>query len=158
MSRKHAIRKICFTASSGGHMEEISQLYEIREQYDSFLFTEKEKFLESNFCDKIIYVPQMNRHEKTFFIKMIRLFFISARVLHREKPDCIISTGALVTYPICLLGKLTGRKIIYIESFARVESCSLTGKLMKPIADLYIVQWEELKEQVPNAIYGGGIF
>jgi UDP-N-acetylglucosamine:LPS N-acetylglucosamine transferase len=75
-----------------------------------------------------------------------------------EKPDCIISTGALATFPICIFGKLFGKKVIYIESFARVDECSLTGKLMKGVADLYIVQWEELLQFVPNAVYGGGIF
>ena len=50
------------------------------------------------------------------------------------------------------------KKVIFIESFARVDGSSLTGKLMKKVADLYIVQWEELLQFVPNAIYGGGIF
>ena len=50
------------------------------------------------------------------------------------------------------------KKIIFIESFARVDGSSLTGKLMKKVADLYIVQWKELLESVPNAVYGGSIF
>ena len=57
-----------------------------------------------------------------------------------------------------LLGKLAKKKIIYIESFARVDSPSLTGKLMYKVADIFIIQWEELKQFFPNAIYGGGIF
>jgi UDP-N-acetylglucosamine:LPS N-acetylglucosamine transferase len=76
----------------------------------------------------------------------------------KEKPDTIISTGALVTFPICLLGKLMRKRIIYIESFARVDTASLTGKLMYRIADLFIVQWEELLKIYPKAMYGGGIF
>lgn len=63
-----------------------------------------------------------------------------------------------MTFPICLLGKISHRKIIYIESFARVDESSLTGKLMRSVADLYIVQWEELLKKVPGAIYGGSIF
>ena len=50
------------------------------------------------------------------------------------------------------------KKVIYIESFARVDGSSMTGKLMKAVADLYIVQWRELLDAVPNAVYGGGIF
>jgi UDP-N-acetylglucosamine:LPS N-acetylglucosamine transferase len=76
----------------------------------------------------------------------------------KEKPDCIISTGALITYPICLLGKMMGKKIIYIESFARVDRPSLTGKFMYKVADLFIVQWEELLKHYPKAVHTGGIF
>lgn len=152
------INKICFAASSGGHLEEVSMLREIKDAYECFLLTEENKFSELEFCQKVYYVRQINRSEKGFFVHFVKLFFKSARILHIEKPDCVISTGALVTFPLCVLCKLTGRKVVYIESFARVDGLSLTGKLMKKIADLYIVQWEELLQFVPNAIYGGGIF
>jgi hypothetical protein len=46
------VNKICFAASSGGHLEEISRLREIRDAYDSFLFTERGTFNELVFCDK----------------------------------------------------------------------------------------------------------
>ena len=76
----------------------------------------------------------------------------------QEKPDGVISTGELATFPICVLAKLFRKKVIYIESFARVDEPSLTGRLMYKVADLFIVQWEEMKEFYPNAVYGGGIF
>ena len=50
------------------------------------------------------------------------------------------------------------KKIIYIESFARVDEASLTGKLMYPIADKFIVQWEEMLKLYPKAVYGGAIY
>jgi beta-1,4-N-acetylglucosaminyltransferase len=150
-------KKICFAASSGGHLEEISRLKEIEDVYDSFLLTEKNGFSELSFCKKVVYVSQINRREITFIPKLVLLFFKSFYILLKEKPDCIISVGALATYPICLLGKLMGKRIIYIESFARVDSPSLTGKLMYKLADLFIVQWDELLQFYPRAVYGGGI-
>lgn len=152
------IKKICFAASSGGHLEEISRLKEIEKGYSSFLFTEKGDFNELDFTEKVIYVSQINRKEKLFLFKFIALFFKSFQIIIKEKPDCIISLGALATYPICLIGKIMGKKIIYIESFSRVDAPSLSGKLMYRIADLFIVQWEELLEYFPKAVYGGGIF
>ena len=152
------IQKICFAASSGGHLEEISRLKEIRDAYDCFLFTERGSFCELDFCDKVYYVRQINRKEKGFLSHFIRLCIDSEKILKEEQPDCIISTGALATFPICLIGRLMRKKVIFIESFARVDGSSLTGKLMKRVADLYIVQWEELLQFVPNAVYGGGIF
>lgn len=152
------MQKMCFTASLGGHLEEISRLVDLRNQYDIFLVTEKGGFVELNFCKSVYYLNQINRKEILFIPKFIKSFFQSFYILRKEKPDIILSTGALSTFPICLLGKLMRKKVIYIESFARVDTASLTGKLMYKIADLFIVQWEELLEIFPKAMYGGGIF
>jgi beta-1,4-N-acetylglucosaminyltransferase len=150
--------KICFVASSGGHLEEIARLAELKNKYESFMITEKGQFQELNMCERIYYVSQLNRKEPLFVVKFIVLFILSLYILVKEKPDYIISTGALATYPICIIGKILRKKIIYIESFARVDSPSLTGKLMYKLADLFIVQWEEMLQIYPKAKYGGGIF
>lgn len=152
------LKKICFTASSGGHLEEISRLSSIRDKYESFLITEKTGFSELDFCKKVYYVKMINRKEILFLPKFIGVFIKALRILIKEKPDIIISTGALATYPVCVIGKLMKKKIVYIESFARVDSPSLTGKLMYKMADVFIVQWEEMLKFFPEAIYGGGIF
>ena len=151
-------KRICFAASSGGHLEEIARLKDIILENESFLITEKSEFQELQLCQKVYHVAQINRKEILFLLKFSILFFISFVILLREKPDYIISTGALATYPICLLGKLMKKRIIYVESFARVDGPSLTGKLMYKIADLFIVQWKEMLDFIPNAVYGGGIF
>lgn len=156
-NKKH---KICFAASSGGHLEEISRLREIEKKYDNFLVTEKGGFSELNFGEKTIYVQQINRKEILFIFKFIWLMFVSLGILLREKPDIIISTGALATVPICIIGKILRKKIIYIESFARVDTPSLTGKIMYKfkLYDIFLVQWEEMKQFYPNAQVGGRIF
>ena len=76
----------------------------------------------------------------------------------REKPKVVVTTGALISFPFCVYGKLMGAKVIYIETFARVNDRSLTGRLVYPIADLFLVQWESLLELYPKAKYVGGIF
>lgn len=151
-------KKMCMAASLGGHLEEIARLASLKQEYEIFVVTEKGGFQEVNLCNNVYHVEHLNRKEVLFFVKIISVFFRSFRILLKEKPDVIISTGALATYPICLLGKLMRIKIIYIESFARVDTPSLTGKMMYPIADLFIVQWEEMLKIFPKAIYGGGIF
>lgn len=149
--------KLCFAASSGGHLKELSQLEKLKEGRESFLFTE-EGLDGDRFCDKIYYVNKIDRKERLFLPHFLALFWRSWRVLCREKPDCVITTGALAAYPIALLSKLRRCKLVYIESFARMNSASLTGRLLYPIADLFIVQWEEGLRFFPKAVYGGGIF
>lgn len=151
-------KKICFVASSGGHLEEIYQLKSLAEKYNSFLVTEKTDFIGNIFCDKKYWVEQINRKQKGFGLVFIKLFSKAIYIIIKERPNVIISTGALCSFPFCLIGKLFGAKVIYIESFARITKASLTGKLVYRISDLFIVQWEEMKKIYPKATVGGGIF
>ena len=149
---------VLFTASSGGHLEEISNLDLLGENYEAILLTEKTDFCVSCWYDKVYFVPQVNRKELKCIPKLISNSFTAWRVLRRHKPVAVISTGALATVPVCLLAKLRKIKVIYIESFARMDSPSKTGKLMYKIADKTIVQWEAVQQFYPDAIYGGSIF
>ncbi|OIM61992.1 PssD/Cps14F family polysaccharide biosynthesis glycosyltransferase, partial [Oenococcus oeni] len=89
---------------------------------------------------------------------LIRNTFLAFKVLKREKPDIIISSGAAVAVPFFYLGKLFGAKTIYIEVFDRIDRPTLTGKLVYPVTDKFIVQWPEMKKIYPKAINLGGIF
>lgn len=150
--------KIAFVASSGGHLEEIERLKRVEKAYDSFLITEKGPFSESDFCEKKYYVPQMNRKQINFLPKFILLFIRAFSILKTEKPDFIITTGALIAYPFCVLAKMMEIKVIYVESFARVKRPSLTGRLLYNFADLFIVQWDNMLRLYPKSVLGGGIF
>ena len=59
---------------------------------------------------------------------------------------------------MCYIGKIFGSKVIYIETFANMYTKTVTGKLIYPISDLFVVQWESMKELYPKAIYGGWIY
>ena len=71
--------------------------------------------------------------------------------------DVVIATGAHTTVPICYIAKLFGKKVIFIETFANITTKTLSGKLVYPIADLFLVQWEEMLKLYPNAKYRGGL-
>jgi beta-1,4-N-acetylglucosaminyltransferase len=151
--------KICFVASSGGHLEEIACLKPIAQAHESFLVTEKSDYADpEEFYQKSYFIRQINRRELFFVFHFIRLIVTAARILRKEKASVLVSTGALVTVPFCIVGKLRGMKIVYIESFARVNRPSLTGRILYLVADLFIVQWEELLSYFPKAHYTGGIF
>src|SRR5699024_378842 len=158
MKGENLIMKLCFVASIGGHLEELAQLKEIIKDYDSFLLTEKNDFQEKKLCSRTYYVSHINRKERLFLIHFIKLWIQSLYVFIKEKPDCIITTGALICYPISVISKIFHKKVIYIESFARMHTASLTGKLMYRVADLFIVQSDELLQYYPKAIYCRCIF
>jgi len=150
--------KICFAASSGGHYEQLLMLKPLMDKYDSFIITEK-TFYEVQLDDKkTYYMKQVNRKEKTFIIKMIVNTIYSLKIYIFERPDIVICTGVLAMIPICLLAKIGKKKLIYIESFAKVTSATLTGKLLYKFADQFYVQWKPMLEIYPKAIYLGGIY
>ena len=60
--------------------------------------------------------------------------------------------------PLCLLIKMTGGRLIYIESFAKVNSGTETGKFLYRFADQFYVQWETMKDIYPGAVFRGGIY
>ena len=70
----------------------------------------------------------------------------------------MITTGVLAMIPCALLMKALGKKLIYIESLAKVSSQTLSGRLLYKYADQFYVQWKEMLEFYPNAIYKGGIY
>ena len=70
----------------------------------------------------------------------------------------VVCTGVLATIPLCLLCKMFGKKLVFIESYAKVKTPTLTGKLLYHFADRFYVQWQELLEFYPKAIHVGGIY
>lgn len=151
-------RRVCFISSSGGHWEELLCLKSIADENESFFVTEQSGQNADSNLHKLYTLPQINRQEKHFFTHFVNLFVDAWRILQKERPEVVITTGALVAFPFCLLAKLQGKKIIYIESFARVNQRSLTGRLVYPFADLFLVQWKPMLEHYPKAKYIGGIF
>lgn len=152
------MKKICFIASSGGHFEQIMMLKPLIQKHDSFVVTEKTNYSVSNEDIPFYYLKQVNRHEIKFIYYIIINSIKTLKIFLKEKPDVVISTGALSTIPMCLLAKIFRKKLIFIESFAKIKSPTLTGKLIYKFADQFYVQWEEMKKVYPEAIYKGGIY
>ena len=75
--------------------------------------------------------------------------------LYKSRPDVIISAGPSMTIPLFWLSKLMGIKTIFLESWVRVHHGSITGKLVYPVSDLFLVQWPTMKKQYPKAVFAG---
>ena len=130
----------------------------LMEKYDSFILTEKTQYEAKVAGEKTYYLKQVNRKEKTFLLRMLQNVFLTFGIFLKEKPNVVICTGVLAMIPMCLLVKLFGGKLIYLESFAKVTSPTETGKLLYRFADQFYVQWEPMKKVYPKAIYLGGIY
>ncbi len=143
--------------SAGGHyIEAMRAIYSIKNDKDVFYVTYKEKHLINKLPKDRTFFIMHPMH--CFIIKRLILFLInffqSLYVYFKINPKIVISTGADVTLSLMLISKLFGSKIIFIESGANVTRPSLTGRLIYPFADLFIIQWKELEEYYPNAKLG----
>ncbi|MFG6366458.1 PssD/Cps14F family polysaccharide biosynthesis glycosyltransferase [Schaedlerella sp.] len=150
--------KICFAASSGGHLEELMMLRPLMGRYDSFIVTERTMYEAAEEGIRFYYLQQVNRREKSCFLRLLANTFLSLRILFAEQPDVVITTGVLAVIPLCLLCRLWGAKLVFIESYANVHSPTRTGKFLYRFADRFYVQWPELLEFYPGAVYLGGIY
>ena len=150
--------KICFAASSGGHFEQISMLRPLMSKYESFVVTEHTEYRATIKNEKMYYVHQVNRKEVSFPFWMVVNAVKSIIIFLQEKPDIVITTGVLAMIPLWLIAKLFGKKLIYIESFAKVSSPTETGRFLYKFADRFYVQWKPMLQFYPKAIYLGGIY
>lgn len=145
--------KIALVCSHGGHLTEMLYLMDAFEGHDVFFIT-----YENFRTHKLDYNKYLLENIGTNPFLMIKAFWRIFRILRKEKPDLIISTGAEVAIPAFILGKLMRIKTVFIESWCRVKNKSATGNLIYHFSDDFLVQWPQLLEVYGNkAKYKGGV-
>lgn len=146
-------------ASCGGHIMELIQLLPAVEGLDYYIITEKNAVSESLVGKrKHYYLLQQQRNGWRFAFVFAWNILLSLVYFIKERPTTIITTGAGATYPTCKLASIFARKVIYIESFAKISNSSVTGKMVYPFADEFYVQWPEMKKIYPKAKYVGTVY
>lgn len=148
--------KVCLVGSSGGHLTHLYMLKPFWQDKERFWVTFDKDDAKSLLKGEKIYpcYYPTNRSIKALVINTK----LACKLLKMEKPDLIISSGAAVAVPFFWLGKLFGAKLVYIEVFDRIDKPTVTGKMVYPITDKFIVEWEEMKKVYPKAINLGSIF
>lgn len=148
--------KVCLVGSSGGHLTHLHMLKPFWENREHFWVTFNKEDANSLLKNQHVihcYYPT-NRNIKN----LMKNTFLAYKTLLKEKPDIIISSGAAVAIPFFYIGKLMKKKLIYIEVYDRIDKHTITGRLVYPIADVFIVQWDEQLKVYPKAVNLGSIF
>lgn len=154
-------KKVLFISSTGGHLDELLQLKSLFKKYDSYIITEKTKStvqLKDKYSKINYLIYGTKDHLFIYIFKVIYNIIKSFILFIKIRPKVIVTTGTHTAVPMCYIGKLFFRKIVYIETIANSKTKTLSGKLVYPIADTFIVQWESMLELYPKAIYGGWIY
>lgn len=156
------MKKVIFISSTGGHLSELMQLKRIFDNYDYHIITEKTDTtikLKNEYGKRIDYLVYGARNYLFSYIfkfsyNVIKSFFLYLKI----RPDVIVTTGAHTAVPICYIAKFFKKKIIFVESFARVNSKSMSGKMINKIADVFLVQHKELLDVYENSTYKGDLY
>ncbi len=156
------MKKIIFISSTGGHLTELMQLAPMFERYDSTIITENtlsNKSLKDKYGKRFTTLAYGTKQHLFSYLFIFSYNILKSLILFiKIKPDYIITTGTHTAVPMCKIAHMFKKKVIYIETFANSKTATQAGKMIYPIADLFIVQWESMLEIYPNAVYGGWIF
>jgi UDP-N-acetylglucosamine:LPS N-acetylglucosamine transferase len=145
--------KICIVSSCGGHLTEVRCLRPAYEHHEHFYVLNDRVLLPADMEGKTYFISHSERDRK-FLVNLWEAF----RVLRKEKPDVILSTGAGPAVPFALVGRLLFKtRVIFVETITRVVAPSLTGKLMYRLAHRFFYQHSGLKMFFPRGTYGGPV-
>ncbi|KAM6079777.1 UDP-N-acetylglucosamine transferase subunit ALG14 isoform 3-T3 [Theristicus caerulescens] len=154
--------RLLVVAGSGGHTTEILRLLScLSESYSPrhYIFADSDKMSEA----KIRSFEQ--KRAETFSNSQFTLHHIPrSREVRQSWTSSVVTTLYSILYSLPLTYKLkpdlVGIKraiIVYVESICRVETLSLSGKILYYFSDYFIVQWPDLKEKYPKSVYLGRI-
>jgi len=144
-------KRILLVASHGGHWV---QLRRMRAAFDGL----ERHYVSTNIGlqqevspDRFHRVPDANLDEK---LGLIRLALAMLWIVVKTRPDVVCSTGAAPGFFALVFGKMLGAKTIWVDSCANAEQLSVSGRRVKPFADLWLTQWPHL--ETPDGPYYRG--
>ena len=147
---------VLLVCSSGGHLQQMLALEPSWGRYSHVWVTFDKSDTRSLLSDEPVvfaYSPT-NRSPRN----LVRNLFLAWRTLRVVRPRIMLSTGAGVAVPFAWIARLRGVRVVYVESFTRIEGLSLSGRLIRPVAHRMYVQWPELADAVPKTRYAGNVF
>lgn len=147
---------LILVCSSGGHLQQMLALEPVWGAYAHVWVTFDKSDARSLLgAEQVVYAHSpTNRNVKN----LLRNLVLAWRTLRSVRPRVLLTTGAGVAVPFAWIGRLLGVRIVYVESFTRIEGPSLTGRLVAPVAHRAYVQWPEMEGELSNARYAGNVF
>jgi len=138
--------KILVVSSVGGHLDEIMQLALVLSPHEVVLILNDETTLPKFPFARVYQIAHAERD-----LKVLWNVLEAARILAFEKPDIVLSAGAGPAVPVALVARMgTRARIVFVESAAAIETPTLTGRLMYPLAHHFFYQWSTLARHFPR--------
>jgi beta-1,4-N-acetylglucosaminyltransferase len=150
--------KILIILGSGGHTAQMFKLLNLlgnKYQY-GYLINSNDSVTPKKISGKIYAIPNPRIFGASVFSKMSKTIWGFIKSIYiMLKFDVVISAGPGISVPTFFAAKLLGKRTIFLESWSRAHSPSVSGRLCYPVSDLFFVQWPEMKKFYPKAVYAG---
>ena len=148
--------RLLLVSSSGGHLAQLMCLRPWWEQHERHWVT----FDTPDAASKLAGEDVTWAHHPTTrnLPNLVRNSRLAWRTLDRYQPDVIVSTGAAVAVPFFWLHRWAKAATVYLEVYDRVDSRTLTGRLVRPATDLFLVQWPEQQRLYRSSVLVGGLW
>ena len=149
-------RRILFVSSAGGHLAQLLQL-------KPWWVNHERRWVSFDLADvrsKLRGEELIPAHHPTTrnLVNLARNTPLAWRVLREFRPDVVISNGAGVALPFFAVAKLLGVPTVYLEVYDRIDSATMTGKLCRPLASMFCVQWPEQQELYAGSNLTGPVY
>lgn len=145
---------VLLVASPGGHLSQMKLLMPCFVDFDRRWVTLDHESVDVDGDDVVFGYGPTTRNLVNFF----RNLGLAWRELRRSRPDVIVSTGAAIAVPFFVLGRLMGVRTVYLEVYDRVDSRTLTARLVKPFTDAFLLQWQSQRDLYGTGTVVGAIY
>lgn len=146
-------KRILAVASGGGHWQQLMLMRPAFDGQDVLFLTTLPGLPEEFGAAPAAIIPDCNRNEKRMILRSAWALW---RHIRRFRPDVVISTGALPGVIALAIGRFSGARTIWVDSVANAEEMSMSGRLARRFADLWLSQWEHVA-QASGADYAGAV-
>jgi beta-1,4-N-acetylglucosaminyltransferase len=154
--RRRSDGPVLLICSAGGHLLQMLELRPAWEPFPRVWVTFDKSDTRSLLRDeRVLHAFGPTNRSLRNFLRNLRLAF---RILRRERPSAVLTTGAGLAVPFAWVARLHGVPSVYVESVTRIEQLSLSGRLIRPIAKGLYVQWPECAARVRGARFAGSPF
>ena len=148
--------ELLLVCSTGGHLWQMLALKGAWEPFSRVWVTFDKSDARSLLQDESVVFAHgpTNRSIKN----LLRNLRVAWGVLGCVRPSVVLTTGAGVAVPFAWIARLRGARVVYVESFTRIDRPSLSCRLIAPVANRIYAQWPELVQAVPRARFVGNVF
>ena len=147
--------KICLAASAGGHLVQLLKVADCWQSYDRFFVTTSDAVAKKLSAQGNVFVVGESNRNNPF--KMLMVLSKCISIIIKERPDVVLSTGAAHGCLLCLIGKLFGAKVVWLDSIANTEKLSFSGRIVRPFANLILTQWPGVAKKYKNVEFAGSV-
>ena len=153
--RRQPSGRVMLVCSPGGHLLQLLSLEPAYEDLEATWVTLPGADVEHLLAGRDVLVAHGPTNRS--LVKLLNNLPFAWNAVRRRDPDVIVSTGAGLAVPFFVIGRLLGRRLVYVESLTRSETLSVSGRLVYPLADRFFVQWPQLARRYRKARYEGSV-